>query len=148
MEERKENIVRDSTSLTEGVGGCKVMYDNLLNEVANFVVAPVRVLVRFDESFLELPKDILIMASTVSTLVSIEEVQGFGFYPTASIGGDQGPNQSFFDPYISAGYSAAPGVSFLIFAHAFVAVERSSFKQGIGDFVLFADFLFSYMVEV
>ncbi|KAH7655804.1 P-loop containing nucleoside triphosphate hydrolase protein [Dioscorea alata] len=30
-------------------------------EVANFVVAPVRVLVRFDESFLELPKDILIM---------------------------------------------------------------------------------------
>ncbi|KAH7655796.1 Glycine--tRNA ligase protein [Dioscorea alata] len=61
MEERKENIVRDSTSLTEGVGGCKVMYDNLLNEVANFVVAPVRVLVMFDESFLELPKDILIM---------------------------------------------------------------------------------------
>ncbi|KAH7668375.1 Glycine--tRNA ligase protein [Dioscorea alata] len=148
MEERKENIVRDSTSLTEGVGGCKVMYDNLLNEVANFVVAPVLVLVRFDESFLELPKDILIMASIVSTLVSIEEVQAFGFYPTTSIGGDEGPNQSLFDPYVSAGYSAAPGVSFLIFAHAFVAVERSSFKQGAGDFVLFADFLFSYMVEV
>ncbi|KAH7678968.1 hypothetical protein IHE45_06G028500 [Dioscorea alata] len=31
MEERKENIVRDFTSLTEGVGGCKVMDDNLLN---------------------------------------------------------------------------------------------------------------------
>ncbi|KAH7650861.1 hypothetical protein IHE45_20G020200 [Dioscorea alata] len=42
-------------------------------------------------------------------LVSIEEVQGFGFYPTASIGGAEGPNQSFFDPYVSGGYSAAPG---------------------------------------
>ncbi|KAH7678989.1 Tubulin/FtsZ GTPase domain-containing protein [Dioscorea alata] len=31
MEETKENIVRDFTSLTEGVGGCKVMDDNLLN---------------------------------------------------------------------------------------------------------------------
>ncbi|KAH7668361.1 Glycine--tRNA ligase protein [Dioscorea alata] len=61
-------------------------------EVANFVVAPVLVLVRFDKSFLELPKDILIMASTVSTLVSIEEVQGFGFYPTASIGRNEGPD--------------------------------------------------------
>ncbi|KAH7658016.1 Glycine--tRNA ligase protein [Dioscorea alata] len=97
------------------------MDDNLLNEVANLVEAPVPVVGKFDEAFLELPKDILIMASTVSTLVSIEEVQGFDFYPRASIGGAEGPNQSFFDPYVSAGYSAALGVPFLIFAHAFVA---------------------------
>ncbi|KAH7658011.1 Glycine--tRNA ligase protein [Dioscorea alata] len=146
MEERKENIVRDSTSLTEGVGGCRVMDDNLLNEVANLVKAPVLVLGKFDEAFLELPKDILIMASMVSALVSIEEVQLFGFYPTASIGGAEGSNQIFFDPYVSAGYSAAPGVPFLIFAHAFVGVERSSFQQDTGDFVLFAIF-FSYIVE-
>ncbi|KAH7650858.1 Glycine--tRNA ligase protein [Dioscorea alata] len=43
MEERKENIVRDSTSLAEGVGGCIVMDDNLLNEVANLVEAPLPV---------------------------------------------------------------------------------------------------------
>ncbi|XP_039134107.1 LOW QUALITY PROTEIN: glycine--tRNA ligase, chloroplastic/mitochondrial 2 [Dioscorea cayenensis subsp. rotundata] len=61
MEERKENIVRDSISLAEGVGGCIVMDDNLLNEVANLVEAPVPILGKFDESFLELPKDILIM---------------------------------------------------------------------------------------
>ncbi|KAH7658013.1 hypothetical protein IHE45_17G058400 [Dioscorea alata] len=105
-------------------------------------------LMRFDEAFLELLKDILIMASMVSALVSIEEVQGLGFYATTSIGGAEGQNQSFFDPYVSAGYSAAPGVPFLIFAHAFVDVERSSFQQGTGDFVLFANFLFSYVVEV
>ncbi|KAH7667045.1 hypothetical protein IHE45_12G034000 [Dioscorea alata] len=32
------------------------------------------------------------MASMVSKLVSIEEVQGFDFYPTASIGRAEGPN--------------------------------------------------------
>ncbi|KAH7655805.1 Glycine--tRNA ligase protein [Dioscorea alata] len=108
--EWKANIARDSTSLTDSVAGCKVMDDNLLNEVANLVEAPAPVMGKFDKAFLELPKDILIMASTVSPLVSIEKVQNFGFYPTASIGGAEGPNQSFFDPYVSAFYSAAPVV--------------------------------------
>ncbi|KAJ0968595.1 hypothetical protein J5N97_025512 [Dioscorea zingiberensis] len=61
MKERKEKIVSDSTSLAESVGGCLVMSDNLLDEVVNLVEAPVPVLGKFDESFLELPKDILTM---------------------------------------------------------------------------------------
>ncbi|KAH7665777.1 Glycine--tRNA ligase protein [Dioscorea alata] len=129
MEERKENIVRDSTSLTNSVAGCKVMDDNLLNEVANLVEAPAPVMGKFDEAFLELPKDILIMASTVSPLVSIEEVQGFGFYTTVSIGGAEGPNQSFFNPYVSAFYSAAPGELSTSDEKNFKALKRATERE-------------------
>ncbi|XP_008776005.2 glycine--tRNA ligase, chloroplastic/mitochondrial 2 isoform X2 [Phoenix dactylifera] len=60
IKERKEKILHDSTSLATSVGGHLIMQDNLLEEVVNLVEAPVPILGGFDESFLELPKDILI----------------------------------------------------------------------------------------
>ncbi|KAJ6807557.1 glycine--tRNA ligase, chloroplastic/mitochondrial 2 [Iris pallida] len=61
MKERKDKIVNDSKLLGETVGGHLIMHDSLLEEVLNLVEAPVPILGRFDESFLELPSDILIM---------------------------------------------------------------------------------------
>ncbi|KAG1360784.1 putative Glycine--tRNA ligase, chloroplastic/mitochondrial 2 [Cocos nucifera] len=60
IKERKEKILCDSTPLAMSVGGHLVMQDNLLGEVVNLVEAPVPILGGFDESFLELPEDILI----------------------------------------------------------------------------------------
>ncbi|XP_029123339.1 glycine--tRNA ligase, chloroplastic/mitochondrial 2 isoform X2 [Elaeis guineensis] len=60
IKEREEKILCDSTPLAMSVGGHLIMQDNLLEEVVNLVEAPVPILGGFDESFLELPEDILI----------------------------------------------------------------------------------------
>ncbi|KAL8227954.1 hypothetical protein R6Q57_015538 [Mikania cordata] len=60
-EERKKIILERSNDLAKGVDGCLVMQSNLLDEVVNLVEAPVPVLGKFSESFLVLPKDLLVM---------------------------------------------------------------------------------------
>ncbi|XP_059633828.1 glycine--tRNA ligase, chloroplastic/mitochondrial 2 isoform X2 [Cornus florida] len=61
IEERKRKILVCSNALAGEVNGCIVMQSGLLDEVANLVEAPVPVLGKFKESFLELPKDLLTM---------------------------------------------------------------------------------------
>ncbi|XP_064995666.1 glycine--tRNA ligase, chloroplastic/mitochondrial 2 isoform X3 [Musa acuminata AAA Group] len=61
IEERKEKILCDVDSLTASINGYVIMQSSLVEEVVNLVEAPVAILGRFDESFLDLPKDILIM---------------------------------------------------------------------------------------
>uniref|UniRef100_A0A251S0P7 glycine--tRNA ligase n=2 Tax=Helianthus annuus TaxID=4232 RepID=A0A251S0P7_HELAN len=60
-EQRKKIIVEQANYLANGVDGCLVMQSNLLDEVVNLVEAPVPVLGKFSESFLVLPKDLLVM---------------------------------------------------------------------------------------
>nr|GFC86887.1 putative glycine-tRNA ligase, beta subunit [Tanacetum cinerariifolium] len=60
-EQRKKMIIERSNDLAKGVDGCLVMQSSLLNEVVNLVEAPVPVLGKFSESFLVLPKDLLVM---------------------------------------------------------------------------------------
>ncbi|KVH97168.1 Glycine-tRNA ligase, beta subunit [Cynara cardunculus var. scolymus] len=60
-EQRKKTILEQSNNLAKGVGGCLVMQSSLLEEVVNLVEAPVPVLGKFSESFLVLPKDLLVM---------------------------------------------------------------------------------------
>ncbi|TVU12953.1 hypothetical protein EJB05_46620 [Eragrostis curvula] len=60
IQERKEKVLNDSSVLAEGVGGDFIAPDSLLQEVINLVEAPVPILGRYDSSFLELPKDVLI----------------------------------------------------------------------------------------
>ncbi|KAK1274219.1 hypothetical protein QJS04_geneDACA012516 [Acorus gramineus] len=61
VEERKKKVLQHSNYLAGNVGGYLPIQKSLLMEVVNLVEAPVPILGRFDESFLELPKDILIM---------------------------------------------------------------------------------------
>jgi len=61
IEERSHKIRYISTLLAESVGGHPLIFDSLLEEVSNLVEAPVPILGRFDVSFLELPREILIM---------------------------------------------------------------------------------------
>ncbi|KAF6152973.1 hypothetical protein GIB67_021578, partial [Kingdonia uniflora] len=63
FEERKNKIVEHANSLAAGVGGHLIVQNTLLGEVVNLVEAPIPILGRFKDSFLELPKDLLIMAS-------------------------------------------------------------------------------------
>jgi glycyl-tRNA synthetase len=60
MQERKEKVLRDSNILAKGVGGDFIVPDSLLQEIVNLVEAPVPILGQYDDSFLELPKDVLI----------------------------------------------------------------------------------------
>ncbi|XP_039807710.1 glycine--tRNA ligase, chloroplastic/mitochondrial 2-like isoform X3 [Panicum virgatum] len=60
MQERKEKVLRDSSILAKDVGGDFIAPDSLLKEVVNLVEAPVPILGQYDDSFLELPKDVLI----------------------------------------------------------------------------------------
>ncbi|KAJ1257510.1 hypothetical protein BS78_10G001800 [Paspalum vaginatum] len=60
MQERKEKVLHDSVVLANGVGGDFIAPDSLLQEVINLVEAPLSILGRYDDSFLELPKDVLI----------------------------------------------------------------------------------------
>ncbi|KAI3796619.1 hypothetical protein L1987_39297 [Smallanthus sonchifolius] len=60
-EQRKKIILERSNDLAKGVNGCLVIQSNLLEEVVNLVEAPVPVLGKFSESFLVLPKDLLVM---------------------------------------------------------------------------------------
>ncbi|OVA10589.1 Glycine-tRNA ligase [Macleaya cordata] len=61
IEERKKTILEHSNSLAESVGGRLILQNNLLEEVVNLVEAPIPILGKFKESFLELPKELLIM---------------------------------------------------------------------------------------
>ncbi|KAK9142891.1 hypothetical protein Syun_012291 [Stephania yunnanensis] len=61
FEERKKTIVKDAYSLAKAVGGHLVINNNLLDEVVNLVEAPVPILGKFKESFLQLPEDLLTM---------------------------------------------------------------------------------------
>ncbi|XP_024026461.1 glycine--tRNA ligase, chloroplastic/mitochondrial 2 isoform X2 [Morus notabilis] len=61
IEERKKRILEQSNALAKSVQGNVVIQEGLLNEVANLVEAPVPVLGKFKESFLELPNDLLTM---------------------------------------------------------------------------------------
>ncbi|KAL0429137.1 UNVERIFIED_CONTAM: Glycine--tRNA ligase, chloroplastic/mitochondrial 2, partial [Sesamum radiatum] len=61
VEQRKKTIVEKSTSIVKSINGSVVMQSGLLDEVVNLVEAPHPVLGKFSESFLKLPKDLLIM---------------------------------------------------------------------------------------
>ncbi|XP_062173999.1 glycine--tRNA ligase, chloroplastic/mitochondrial 2 isoform X2 [Alnus glutinosa] len=61
IEERKKKILEHANALAKSVNGDIVFREGLLNEVVNLIEAPVPVLGKFKESFLELPKDLLIM---------------------------------------------------------------------------------------
>uniref|UniRef100_A0A2N9GJV3 glycine--tRNA ligase n=1 Tax=Fagus sylvatica TaxID=28930 RepID=A0A2N9GJV3_FAGSY len=61
MEERKKKILEHSNALAKSVNGHTSFKEGLLNEVVNLVEAPVPVLGKFKESFLELPNDLLTM---------------------------------------------------------------------------------------
>ncbi|XP_039156222.1 glycine--tRNA ligase, chloroplastic/mitochondrial 2-like [Eucalyptus grandis] len=61
IEERRNHIFRQSAALAESAKGQIVVNGGLLNEVVNLVEAPVPILGEFNESFLELPKDLLTM---------------------------------------------------------------------------------------
>lgn len=59
IEERKKIILDKSNALAKSVNGRVVVQQNLLNEVANLVEAPVPLIGKFKESFLELPEELL-----------------------------------------------------------------------------------------
>ncbi|KAK4569205.1 hypothetical protein RGQ29_004560 [Quercus rubra] len=61
IEERKKKILEHSNVLAKSVNGHTLFKEGLLDEVVNLVEAPVPVLGKFKESFLELPKDLLTM---------------------------------------------------------------------------------------
>ncbi|KAE8038567.1 hypothetical protein FH972_011065 [Carpinus fangiana] len=61
IEERKKKILEHSNALAKSVDGSIIFREGLLNEIVNLVEAPVPVLGKFNESFLELPKELLIM---------------------------------------------------------------------------------------
>ncbi|KAM7512185.1 hypothetical protein LguiB_011060 [Lonicera macranthoides] len=61
IEKRKKMILERSNALAKRVDACIVMQSGLLDEVINLVEAPVPVLGKFEESFLVLPKDLLVM---------------------------------------------------------------------------------------
>ncbi|KFK42585.1 hypothetical protein AALP_AA1G014500 [Arabis alpina] len=59
IEERKKIILEKSNVLAKSVNGRIIFQQNLLNEVANLVEAPVPLIGKFKESFLELPDELL-----------------------------------------------------------------------------------------
>ncbi|KAK6162665.1 hypothetical protein DH2020_002506 [Rehmannia glutinosa] len=61
IEQRKKTILEKSTSIVKSINGSVVIPNGLLDEVVNLVEAPHPVLGKFSETFLELPKDLLIM---------------------------------------------------------------------------------------
>ncbi|KAK7286979.1 hypothetical protein RJT34_22367 [Clitoria ternatea] len=61
VEDRKKIILEQSNALAESVNGQILVPEGLLDEVANLVEAPISVLGKFKETFLDLPKDLLTM---------------------------------------------------------------------------------------
>ncbi|KAA3471495.1 glycine--tRNA ligase, chloroplastic/mitochondrial 2 isoform X1 [Gossypium australe] len=61
IEDRKKTILERSHLLAKSVNGNIAFQESLFNEVVNLVEAPVPVLGKFKESFLELPDDLLTM---------------------------------------------------------------------------------------
>ncbi|KAL5985329.1 hypothetical protein ACLOJK_027310 [Asimina triloba] len=76
--DRKKRILQHASYLAESVGGKLVILGNLLEEVVNLVEAPVPLLGKFDESFLELPEDLLIMRSRLVQCIELPHIAGFG----------------------------------------------------------------------
>ncbi|XP_022733664.1 glycine--tRNA ligase, chloroplastic/mitochondrial 2 isoform X3 [Durio zibethinus] len=63
IEDRKKKILERSNLLAKSVNGNIVIQESLLSEVVNLVEAPVPVLGKFNESFLELPDELLTMVA-------------------------------------------------------------------------------------
>lgn len=61
VEERKRKILDQSSILAQTVKGRTVIQEVLLDEVVNLVETPVSILGKFNDSFLELPEDLLTM---------------------------------------------------------------------------------------
>ncbi|KAL3651134.1 Glycine--tRNA ligase, chloroplastic/mitochondrial 2 [Castilleja foliolosa] len=61
IEQRRKMILEKSNSIVKSINGSVVIQSGLLDEVVNLVEAPRPVLGKFSETFLELPKDLLIM---------------------------------------------------------------------------------------
>ncbi|XP_022156973.1 glycine--tRNA ligase, chloroplastic/mitochondrial 2 isoform X2 [Momordica charantia] len=61
VEERKRKILDQSSILAESVKGKTVIQEVLLDEVSNLIETPVSILGKFNNSFLELPEDLLTM---------------------------------------------------------------------------------------
>ncbi|XP_075517692.1 glycine--tRNA ligase, chloroplastic/mitochondrial 2-like isoform X2 [Primulina tabacum] len=61
FEQREMEILEKSNTLAKSIGGSLVLQSGLLNDIVNLVEAPHPILGKFCESFLELPKDLLIM---------------------------------------------------------------------------------------
>ncbi|KAH9733452.1 glycine--tRNA ligase 2 [Citrus sinensis] len=59
IEDRRKTIFDRSNALAKSVNGRIIFEESLLNEVVNLVEAPVPVLGEFEDSFLELPEDLL-----------------------------------------------------------------------------------------
>lgn len=60
QKERKEIIQYGSERLAKGKGGNLLMDDDLLDEITNIVEYPTPVIGKIDESYLDLPKDVII----------------------------------------------------------------------------------------
>ncbi|XP_043712752.1 glycine--tRNA ligase, chloroplastic/mitochondrial 2 [Telopea speciosissima] len=77
IEDRNRTILEKSNSLAEGVGGHLIMQNSLLDEVVNLVEAPVPIIGKFNECFLELPEDLLIMVMQKhQKYISMRDVNG------------------------------------------------------------------------
>ncbi|XP_022973888.1 glycine--tRNA ligase, chloroplastic/mitochondrial 2 isoform X1 [Cucurbita maxima] len=61
VEDRKRKILDQSSILAQSVQGKTVINEALLDEVVNLVEKPVSILGKFNDSFLELPEDLLTM---------------------------------------------------------------------------------------
>lgn len=59
-EERGEHVRKEGDKLASELNGSVVWKDSLLEEVSNLVELPVPIIGNFDESFLELPKEVLL----------------------------------------------------------------------------------------
>ncbi|XP_038874263.1 glycine--tRNA ligase, chloroplastic/mitochondrial 2 isoform X2 [Benincasa hispida] len=61
VKDRKRKILDQSSILAQSVKGKTVIHESLLDEVVNLVETPVSILGKFNDSFLELPEDLLTM---------------------------------------------------------------------------------------
>ncbi|KAE8646780.1 glycine--tRNA ligase, chloroplastic/mitochondrial 2 isoform X1 [Cucumis sativus] len=61
VEDRKRKILDQSSMLAQSINGKTVIHEDLLDEVVNLVETPVSILGKFNDSFLELPEDLLTM---------------------------------------------------------------------------------------
>ncbi|CAN1145917.1 Glycine--tRNA ligase, chloroplastic/mitochondrial 2 [Linum perenne] len=73
IEDRKKSILEQSNLLAKSVDGHILVQKNLLSEVVNLVEAPVPVLGKFKESFLELPDDLLTMGTYSNLIVNNDD---------------------------------------------------------------------------
>ena len=76
-DERRDMIRRAKTDAEKELGHHFIDDDGLLNEVANLVEKPFLIIARFDESFLELPREVLVTAMrSHQRYFAMEDVQG------------------------------------------------------------------------